>query len=191
MKLLWAKALIVAVLVAGIASGCGKHLGAVPLTVGPDGVSIGAVRLSSAAKSNGRFQAGVDPSGKTPDGAYQIRTLHAQGVILRHVSSYITPEGTYTQQEYSTPYGALTIVQASLSRPASPGPSVSVAAVSGIAVDLIASGTSKHGYAWTLIGGIRPHSNHLSVTFPDSQIAADIPDAISAVTVQSVVSEVY
>lgn len=127
----------------------------------------------------------ANSSGRSPDGAYQIRTLHDGRISIRNTLSYATPLGTFTQIEYATPYGYLALVQS----PKRPLPSLEPSPSSTLLV--IANGATVHGASWVIVADPKPNFVDVHVDFSDSSIDTTLPASISINVIEAAIGELY
>jgi len=129
----------------------------------------------------------VDTSGSSPDGTYPIRSLHIAGTRVHMAFAYKTPNGTFTQIEYATPFGPITLIQAP-KRPAPPPPAnVSV----DDAVTVVQSGTSTHGAQWTVLKAAHSAAYNLHVEFQRSTVDTSVPAGVPLSEIRGAVEELY
>jgi hypothetical protein len=134
----------------------------------------------------------INLAGKAPDGSYQLRSLHFSGLRVHQAFSFITPNGTFTQVEYKTLYGPLTLVQSPKSATtlssttSAPAPSVSVEIV-----PVIMNGTTSHGANWFVSKDPKGIAYTIHVEFADSSIDTSVPTRVPTSVIQNVVEELY
>jgi hypothetical protein len=148
---------------------------------------------ASDARSTGRRTVfDLDTAGRSPDGAYQIHSLHATGIRVHSALSYVTPNGSFTQVEYLTPYGVLTLVQSPLRPlPSAPPVTSSSSSSAGAVVDVIGSGTTGRGFSWVVYEDPSGHAHDVHVTFGDSVVDGSVPPSVPLSVIQSVVEGMY
>jgi len=162
-----------------------------------------AGRFSSSIPGSDRA---VDSSGhgrlvfavgsRSADNKYAIRSLHLPRVHRRQILSYITRNGVYTQSEYDTPYGELTLVQTAL--PTGAPPPVAKNAYrrptdrqANSSFDITSSGTATSGGHWLVLKNREHGTYEVDVIFSDSVVVTSIPSFIPASTIGLLAGALY
>lgn len=169
--------------------GCSHHALPVPQPATPPGMD--SHHLATSARASERHLIpGMPPSGLAADGSYHVHTLHVPGVSLHHIVSYTTPNGCFTQAEYLTPFGMLTIMQAP--KRVAPAPP-SASASTDDAEDVVARGKNSHGAAWMILrDSSQPHGDYsVHVEFPNSTLDVDIPSSAQVAVIKGALEELY
>lgn len=169
-----------------LTTGCGHRGKALPSAMGA-GAAQRRVSMFSGTPVHGLIF-DINVNGTSPDGAYQIRSLHDAQVHIHQAFSYGTTNGTYTQIEYSTPFGLLTVTQS----PKHPAPPALTQSGATIAVSLMQSGTTAHGGKWFLFKDpSNAQTYDLHVEFAHSVVDTALPSAVPADRVRTAVEELY
>ncbi len=183
-----------AVLLLLVTSSCGGRFN--PAITG------GAASQVGAAQGGGRHVV-TSPSlvGRSVDGAYQIRTLHAPGLTVHQSIATTTAAGTFTQVDYMTPLGVLTLVQkpkrvapparASATSIALRGASSAADQADATEVVAVAAGTTSHGAQWFAYLDPSGNAYDIHVDFGDSTIDTNVPKSVAISTITSTVGELY
>jgi hypothetical protein len=124
-------------------------------------------------------------AGRSPDNAYQIRTFHDGRITIRNSSSYATPNGTFTQIDYATPFGYLTLVQS----PKRPAPTSLPSPSSTLLV--IANGTTTRGASWFVLADPKTPYIDVHMEFGDSSIDTTLPGTAPLASIEAAVEQVY
>jgi hypothetical protein len=159
------------------ACGLGGH-GMVPL----QGLSANA---ASSISSGRHLTTRASVLGRSPDNAYQIRTFHDGRITIRDSSSYATPNGTFTQVDYATPFGYLTLVQS----PKRPAPTSLPSPSSTLLV--IANGTTSQGATWFVLADPKPDYIDVHMEVGDSSVDTTLPGSVPLASIKAAVEEVY
>jgi hypothetical protein len=129
----------------------------------------------------------------TPDGAYVIRQIHDPRLRLRRTSSYVASGGTFTQTEYSSPYGPVTLVQSSIHsfQPNNLGPTPTAPPNATLA-QVVAQGTTTYGATWFVAAPNSDSTEYIvHVDFSDSSIDYQAPGNMSIADIKSLIASVY
>jgi hypothetical protein len=195
---------------ATIVAACGGRLG----NAIPDIASQFSNQSQPGSHSTGngrRVVTGFDLAGRSADGTYQIRTLHANGLKVHQSIATVTAAGTFTQVEYKTPYGMLKIVQSPKTKStilkaqetansstvkaptgASVAASSKLSATGGtFEVQTIGSGTTSNGATWIAYIDPSGYAYDVHVEFADSAINAMIPRSTPVELIKSTVEDLY
>ena len=179
-----------ALAVAALVAGCGGHGHSLLPSSSGAGNALKAALGSTVGTAARRLVFNVNAAGWSPDNAYRIRSLHFPGVRVHESLSYLTPNGAFTQIDYATPYGMLTLVQS----PSRPAPIARVPApspVSGGIVQVIANGRTQYGGDWVVLRDPSGNAYDIQVAFKHSVIDASVPLSVPISTIQTVIGGIY
>ena len=140
--------------------------------------------------STRQFYPNVALVGKSADGTYVVRSLHVTGVRVHQAFSFETANGLYTQVEYSTPYGLLTLVQVPKRAVSAPPPPIGNEG-HVIETPVVATGVLKSGGHWFIARSNSRSDNLIHLEFSDSTIDATLPGALDVGTIERVIAGMY
>jgi hypothetical protein len=137
--------------------------------------------------------ANVRAGDRTPDDAYQIRTMHAPGVSLLRLSSYVTANGTFTQADYKTAAGPVQLVQSNVRSLSTPNPAATREPLpnGAIVTPIVAQGVTSSGGTWVVSQDFKPNTYEVVLQFPDSTLSAEVPSSTPISVIQTLIGSVY